>query len=474
MAARTIRSFRSAVATALVAVAVQQAHGAGFAIIEHGAQGMGNAFAGGGAVAEDASTVWFNPASITRLESQVQTSGHLILPTFDFTDRGSFQTSTTGATSVLLPGASTTASGDRDALVPNLYYIRSINDRLSFGLGVNAPFGLVTDYGGDWKGRYQTIRSEIININVNPAFAFKVNNRLSVGAGISVNYIDAKFTQALDVTAACLSGAAPFGAAVVAGCQGFDATDPTFGAGKGGNDGFLRQEADDLSFGFNLGLMYEFDENTRVSMAYRSQVNHVLDGDAEFTLPATIHNTVAAVEAGVRGNFANSNLTVGASLPDTFSLSVYHRFHPRVAVMADATLTGWSSIPELRFVYDNPGTLGGTAAEELNWKNSWRLGLGFSYYHNDRLTLRTGAAYDQAPVSDPTNRTPRLPDNDRVWFSVGASYRVLDRLSADIGYAHLFIDDTRIFRSGASGSVIDGVYESDVDIFSVQVNYTFD
>ena len=474
MPGNTIRSVRAAVAVALVAAAVPQAQGAGFALSEHTAQGMGTSFAGGGAVAEDASTVWYNPAAMTRLDAQIQASGHLILPVFDFTDRGSFQVSSTGATSALLPGASTTDSGGKEAIVPNLYYVRPINDRLSFGLAINVPFGLVTEYDSAWKGRYQTIRSEIVNLNVNPAFGFKVNEKLSVGAGINVNYIDASFTQALDVTAACLSAAAPFGAAVVAGCQGFDATDPTFGAGKGGNDGFLRQEADDLSFGFNLGLMYEFTENTRVSMAYRSQVNHVLEGDAEFTLPATIHNTVAAVEAGIRANLANSNLTVGASLPDTFSLSAYHRFHPKVAVLADATWTGWSEIPELRFVYENPGTLGGTATEDLQWKNTWRLALGFHYYHNNRLTLRTGVAYDQAPISDPVNRTPRLPDNDRIWVSVGASYRLLDRLSADIGYSHLFIDDTRIFRTGSTGSVINGVYESEADLFSVQVNYTFD
>jgi long-chain fatty acid transport protein len=435
---------------------------------------MGNAYAGGGAVAEDASTVWFNPASISRLDSQMQASGHVILPTFDYTDDGAIQVLTSGAAGPLLPGAPTTASGDKNAVVPNLYYIRRFNDRLTFGLAVNAPFGLVTKYQGEWKGRYQTIKSEIINLNVNPALSFKANKQLSFGAGISLNYIDAEFTQAVDTTAACLSGAAPLGPAALATCVGFDPTNPTLGAGQGTNDGSVKQDGDDLSFGFNLGMFYEWSENTRFSLAYRSQINHKLDGDAQFTLPGTISSANPLIEGGVRARLANSGLEVGASLPDSFSLSAYHRFHPKFALMGDATWTSWSDIPELRFVYDNPATLGGSAAEELRWDDAWRLGLGAHYYHNDRLTLRTGIAYDQAPVSDPTLRTPRLPDNDRLWVSFGASYRFRDKLSADFGYSHLFISDTNIARVGSSGSVLNGSYDSDVNILSVQVNYEFD
>jgi long-chain fatty acid transport protein len=112
--------------------------------------------------------------------------------------------------------------------------------------------------------------------------------------------------------------------------------------------------------------------------------------------------------------------------------------------------------------------------ETLNWTDTWRYAVGANYYHNDRLTFRTGVAYDETPLPNAASRTPRLPDNDRLWLSVGASYRVSDRLSADIGYAHLFIDDTPIRRTGSTGSVLIGNYESEADIFSVQVNYVFD
>jgi long-chain fatty acid transport protein len=112
--------------------------------------------------------------------------------------------------------------------------------------------------------------------------------------------------------------------------------------------------------------------------------------------------------------------------------------------------------------------------EELDWRNTWRLGLGFNYYHDDRLTFRTGVAYDESPVSSAAFTTARLPDADRIWLSAGASYRFTDKLKADLGYSHLFVDDARIARTGSQRDTLNGSFESDADIFSVQLNYVFD
>jgi long-chain fatty acid transport protein len=409
---------------------------AGFALIENSAQGMGNAFAGGGAVAEDASTLWFNPASITRLPSQMQGVVHYISPSFEFTDGGS--TFPGGA----IPGAPTNDGGE-DAFVPNFYYIRALNERWSFGLAVNAPFGLRTEYDNNWTGRYHALESEIVDLNVNPALAWKVNEVFSVGFGVSLNYIDATLNNAVD-----------FG--LIAGGPG----------AAGTADGFTENTADDISFGFNFGFFYEPNERTRYSMAYRSQINHKLEGDAVFT----------GVPAPLDPFFFNDGISVGASLPDTFSLSAFHLLTPMVGLMADATWTGWSEIPELRIVYDNPANAGGagTAVEPLGWKNAWRLSLGLNYYQSSRLTLRTGVAYDQSPVPNPVQRTPRLPDNDRVWLSVGASYHINEKITADFGYSHLFIDDTNIARTNNLGATLVGTYESSADIFSLGINYYFD
>ncbi len=435
---------------------------AAFAIIEHSAQGMGNAFAGGGAVAEDASTVWFNPASMIRLPSQMQASGHVILPQFEFTDGGSTQ-AIGPATVPQLPAAPAVNDGGKLALVPNFYYIRKLSDRMSFGLAVNAPFGLATEYDANWKGRYQAIESEIINLNVNPAMALKISPSISVGAGVSVNYIDAKLSKAIDFAAVCgaaVGGACPNGAV----------------PGQGSFDGFSEVKADDISFGFNLGVFYEPSERTRMSLAYRSQINHSLDGNVSFRQPTTLGGLTAlgpVLGAGLAATFANDGASAGVSLPDTFSFGIYHKVAPKIGVMGDITWTNWATIPELRIIFDSPTTAGGPSVETLNWKNTYRFSLGMNYYHNDKLTLRTGVAYDESPVPDPTVRTPRLPDNDRLWIAVGGSYRMSDKLSADVGYAHLIIDDTRVQRTGSTGDTLIGNYESDANILSAQINYKF-
>ncbi len=438
---------------------------AGFAIIEHSAQGMGDAFASGGAAAEDASGIWFNPATLAKLGNQMQFASHLIVPSFDFTDTGSRQVAGAG-TIPLLAGSSTSEDGGVAALVPNFYYARKINDKFNVGIAVNAPFGLSTAYDPGWKGRYQTVDSRITTLNINPAVSFRVNNQLTFGAGVSANYIDARLTNTIDFTAVCAGSS---GAAAGA-CTGFAGG---AGLGQGANDGFVENKADDLSFGFNAGLLYEIDNDTRISVAYRSEIHHKLDGKAKFSLPTTI-SAFAPAEAGVRATFADDGISIGATLPDSFSVSAYHKVHPKLAILGDATWTGWSDIPDLRIIFDRPGTAGGAGIEALGWDDTWRLAVGMHYYHNDRLTFRTGVAFDESPTPGAVLRTARLPDNDRIWVSFGGSYKLNDKMSADVGFSHLFINDTHIARVGSTGSILNGVYKSSANIFSAQFNYRFD
>jgi long-chain fatty acid transport protein len=474
-------TLQQAVAAALLCTGIGQAMAAGFAIIEHGAQGMGNSFAGGGAVAEDASTVWFNPASMSRLDTQIQNSGHIIRPSFEFTNSGSVAA---GSGAPLLSGrggtvaAAPTNDGGKVAVVPNLYYIRKLNEQFSFGLAVNAPFGLATEYDSNWIGRYQAVESEIINLNVNPAVSYQVNNHLSMGAGVSINYLDAKLTNAIDFAGACFgrvsAGALGASAAAAAAAAAADCVGAAGGPGQGGNDGSAEVKGDDISFGFNLGLMYDFNDDSRVALAFRSEIKHELEGKATFGVPTLISRT-AATDALIRGAFANDGVTAGVRLPASFSLSGYHRFNAsKFAVMGDATWTGWSALPALLIVFDRPTTTGaGSSIEELGWRDAWRLGLGLNYYHNDHLTLRTGVAWDQSPVPNAVLRTARLPGNDRTWLSVGGSYRFNNSMSADFGYAHLFVGDSIINRTTATTGTLAGRYEADADIVSVQFNYQF-
>jgi long-chain fatty acid transport protein len=388
---------------------------AAFGIAEQSALGLGNAFAGGAASAEDASTIWYNPAGMTRIKgNQVVMGMHLIAPSFDFDDKGSTRAS--GAAT----GGDRSNDGGRFAVVPNFYYVHSLSDSLKLGLGANAPFGLATKYNDDWSGRYQAIESEIVTVNINPSIAWQATPELSLGFGISAQYIDATLNNRVDL---------------------------------GGPEGFAHLEADDWSAGFNLGALYQFSEHTRVGIAYRSEVRHKLKGDVDFDAPVP---------------FPDSHVTAQPDLPASASVSIYHKYSDRVSVMADASWTGWSSIPVLTILYDAPPF---TTGEILKLKDIIRLSVGATYNMDGPWTFRTGLAFDEGAARNAATRSPRFPDNDRYWLTFGASYQLADNLSIDTGYAHIFVPDTKINRSGAGLSAVVGEYESDADILSAQIRW---
>ena len=429
-------------------------HGAGFALIEQSVTGLGNAFAGGAAVAEDASTVYFNPAGMSRLgESEYQFGLHIVSPTTEFRSSGSSNI----AGALPLRGGDGGEAGET-GVIPNFYYVRRLNDDLSFGLGVNAPFGLATDYEEGWEGRYHALRSEVLTININPALSWKVNQQLSVGAGLNVQYAEVpELSNALDYAAICTATAAssnPTVAASAATCAGAPTT----------NDGKVELDGDDWSLGFNLGMLYEFSDATRVGLAYRSKIDHELEGTAAFT------NTPSGL--GNLGIFVNDGVTADITLPETLSLSAYHQLDSRWAIMGDITWTRWDRFDELRVKFKNNPQ--GDLVTPEEWDNTFRYSLGLSYRYNDRWMLRTGVAYDETAIPSAELRTPRIPGNNRRWVAVGASYRYSDHMHFDIGYAHLFVSDTAINNTNGTNGTLVGEFESSIDILSAQLRWRFD
>lgn len=445
---------------------------AGFAIIEHSASGMGNAFAGAAAVGEDASTVWFNPAAMSKLgdKAQMSVAGHIIVPTAKFTDTGS------GFTSPLAPPlAGANDDGGSNALVPNFYYVRPINEKMTFGLGVNAPFGLEVTYNDDWIGRYLATNSEMKTININPSVSWKANDKLSLGAGVSAQYIDVTLGRSINSAGLCLqvAGALLSSPALQGQCAAALAPGQSTADSKGEISG------DDLSYGFNLGLLYEPTEQTRIGVSYRSKVNHTLEGDADFT----VNSALGSVFASDPGSQAilnqiialelsdQSNITAKANLPDSASFSIAHNLNNKLELLGDVTWTGWSSFEELR-VLKADGTPLTVTPEQ--WDDSYRVSVGGNYKYSDKLTLRTGVAFDETPIPNAQLRTPRIPGNDRTWISFGAGYKVNKKLSLDFGYSHLFVDDTPIDHTDTEVATnLTGEYEADVDIFSAQANWKF-
>lgn len=431
------------------------AQGAGFALIEQSVSGLGNAFAGGSAAAEDATTVYFNPAGMTRLgETEYVLGAHIISPTTEFRSDGSSDV----AGVVPLRGGNGGEAGET-GLVPNFYYVRRLNRDLRFGLGLNAPFGLATDYEEGWEGRYHALRSEVRTLNINPALAWKVNEQLSLGAGINVQYAEVpELSSALDYPTICAGLATshpnPAVRASAATCAGTPTT----------NDGKVELDGDDWSLGFNVGLLYELSDATRLGLAYRSKIDHELDGSATFSnTPAGLSNL---------GIFVNDGVTADISLPETLSLSAYHELNSRWAIMGDVTWTRWDRFDELRVKFKTNPQPDSVTPEQ--WENSFRYSLGLSYRYDDRWTLRTGVAYDQSPVPSAELRTPRIPGNGRRWLALGASYRYSDSMIFDVGYAHLFVRDTAINNTNETRATLSGSFESSVDILSAQVRWQFD
>lgn len=407
------------------------AFAAGFALNEQSGSGVGVAFAGGAASGEDASTVFYNPAAMVRISgTQLSVGVHGVIPDLKFNNQGSF---TTGGP---LTGGNGGDPG-KGVVVPSFYLVTDITPNLKYGFGVSTPFGLHTQYNGDWVGRYQALKSEIKSYNLNPSLAYKVNDRVSFGAGFNAQYINANLTKAIDF--GLLSGGVPQSA-----------------------DGAVGVSGNSWAYGYNLGALFQFPTDTRVGIAYRSMVHQTLEGSASFT------NVPAALSADPR--FANNKMTAGVTLPDSLSLSAVQEIGNKWELLSDVTFTRWSHFEQLAIVLAN----GQTSVTTENWRNTFRGSLGASYRYSDSLKLRGGAGFDQSPVRN-AYRTAAIPDNHRKILAAGANYKVSKVDSVDFAYQHLFVNDSSINNNqlATGGGQLTGSYTLDVNILSLQYNHEF-
>jgi long-chain fatty acid transport protein len=418
---------------------------------------MGNAYAGGSAIAEDATTVYFNPAGMSRLSgTQYTMSVQGIQPSTKFSDGG-----TTAAPFQTAGGNGGDAGGMTP--VPNVAFVTEINKQIKFGLEINSPFGLQTNYDPNWIGRFQAIKSSLQTVNVNPAVSYQINDSVSVGAGVSYQHITGELSSGVNYAAAISSGtyigALQLGALPAAAAAAGEAA----GTAATGQQGVSTVKGNSDSYGYNLGALFNFGAETRVGLAYRSQVKQSLSGTVDLT------NVPSALAASSK--FANGNIKLDVTLPDSFSTSVVHQVNSKFDVMADVTWTGWSVFQSLNVVRSDGSTLSSTPE---NWKDTWRVSAGTTYRYNENWTSRFGVAYDQSPVSD-AYRTARIPDQDRTWLALGGQYKPTKSSSLDFGYAHLFVKNTSINnnQSASGAGTLVGTYSSSIDIISMQFGQTF-
>lgn len=437
--------------TAMAAMVPGVTMAAGFQLTEQSVTGLGRAFAGSAAIAEDATTIFFNPAGLTELEgTELMLGASVIILGADFDREVAVD-----ATGQPLTGGE---GGDvgKPGAPPFLYFARPINDEWTFGLGVNAPFGLSTDYDPDWVGRYQGVYSNVTTLNLNPSLGWKINDNWSLGFGLNAMHMRVKLTNIVDYGIVCYNFVNPVT------CNGL-------GLNPQQHDGYAEIEGDRWGFGFNVGVLWKNDA-TRIGLHYRSEIDHDLEGDARFeNAPAVFTATHRFINQGIQADFTT---------PQTLSLSVAHDINEQFTISGDVTWTGWDSFEEIRVNFDNydPETGSGQppTVQPENWKNVMRYSLGLDWRYDPKWTFRAGLAYDETPVSDET-RTPRLPDADRTWLALGASWQASENLRMDFGYAHLFLDDDIVLNEvGASmQDTLIGTYEASADIFGAALRYQF-
>ncbi len=437
----------------IVAAATGSAFASGFQLLEQTGTGVGEAFAGSGANAEDASTAYFNPAAMIFMGKRNQISAGVVLikPTIEFHDRGS------------IPAADTTTGGDGGdagpwAGVPNVHGTWGATDTISLGFSAGGPFGLRTEYDGDWRGRFLGIKSDLKAKNFNPSIAWRVTEKIAVGAGVSYQTFDAEFTQAINF-GEVLCGGRP-------GCL------------LANNDGFSSVKGSSDAWGWNIGIAMQPSETTRVGVSYRSAIKHHLTGDLAVSYP---NITVAGQPQNglnqlIRAALPPGPIQADVKLPDTVIISTFQQLDDRWTLSGDISWTRWSSLQSLDIYRTNGQLLSSTPYQ---WRDTWRVALGGSYQLNDKWKLRGGLAYDESPVPSDDLRHARLPDSNRKWVSLGASWQATPAILLDAGYTHIFMSKVNAVETAAppltppqTGTLV-GEYEGSVDTIGVQMRYVF-
>jgi len=427
-------SFTRLLLSALLALVITQpVFAAGFSLTEYSVKGMGSAYAGSTSGLDEAATLFWNPAGMTRLSgTRIALGAVLVDFSSKFRDRGSSRRLSTPVGAVELPSNGGSGDAGGTFVTPNAYLTSAINDRLVLGIGVHAPFGLETRYDKDWIGRYHAIKSSIKTIDINPSMAWRLNESWSIGAGVSAQYVDAELTNAVFT---------------------------------GGPDGLVKLRADDWSFGFNLGLLFEPGEGTRIGLSWRSAIDHRLKGDRRLSgLGSAIDGKVGAATS--------------VKLPANIAFGIRHALTDKLSLMGDVTWTGWSSFDELRVSFDDNSA---DAVTSTSWNDNFRLSLGLAWEALPAWTFRGGAMYDQSPVPGKEERTAAIPDADRYWLAAGASWRVTPDIAIDIAYAHLFFTGADIERTidlvpqapGAFQDTLRGRFDNAVDGLAVELRYRF-
>ena len=429
-------------------------HAAAFQLKENSVKAQGRAMAGAASAKGDASVVVNNPAVMsTFTERTLQADVTAIDLSYTFSGNGTAATGTPFQQP--LTGGNGGDAGDV-AAVPAASFILPLSgdfEYLTLGMMISAPFGLKTEYDAGWKGRYHALESDVKIIDLTLAASLELSDSFSIGAGLVYEHADVTLSQAVD-----------FGT-VICGQNPTACLTPGSPYGPQRNDGIAHINGTDNGLGWIIGMNWRPTDKLSLGYSHRSEVDHELDGDSVFEVPANVRAAL--------GNSVFINGGGGADLTtpavDAFSATYYAT--DRFTVMAEATRTEWSSLQEIRIEFDNPGQP--DSAEEYNWAENWFYSIGGEYKFSDAFTFRAGVARDDSPVSRPY-RTPRLPDQDRMWYSLGLTWALSEHFEINASYVKIDIVDTpEVDLTTSTRARLVGEFDGGADLYGVSMQYKF-
>ncbi|WP_110431149.1 outer membrane protein transport protein [Haemophilus influenzae] len=444
---------QSLLATAML-LAAGGANAAAFQLAEVSTSGLGRAYAGEAAIADNAAVIATNPALMTVFKrAQFSTGGVYINSKVDM--RGDVETKINAVTGYNKKGSASKNDVVPEAFIPNLYFVAPVNDKLALGAGMNVNFGLKSEYGRDYDAGLFGGETKLSTINLNFSGAYRVTQGLSVGLGLNAVHAKAKLDRTAGIlkkTADGISSKASTLETVLRGAKDFV---DSFSKNK---SVVQLQDKSAWGFGWNAGLMYQFNENNRMGLAYHSAV------DIDFT-----DYTATSLTAKKFGE--ESSLTL--RLPDYVEFSGLHQVTNRFAIHYSYKYTHWSHLNKLYARYNDGKT---AFKKELQYSNSSRVAFGSTYDIDDKLTLRAGVAYDQAASRH--YRSASIPDTDRTWYSLGATYKFTPHFSVDFGYAYLkgkkvnFKEEEKAIQ-GQLTTTANYTSKAHANLYGLNLNYSF-
>lgn len=418
---------KSALAVA-VAIISTQAWSAGFQLNEFSSSGLGRAYSGEGAIADDAGNASRNPALIMMFDRPTFSAGAVYIdPDVNISGKSPYTGRSTDADNIA-----------PTAWVPNAHFVMPINEQFGWGASVTSNYGLATEFNDNYiVGEYGG-KTDLKTVNLNLSGAYRLNDSWSFGVGFNAVYADAKIERYSGEQTAAL----PKVSQKIASLKG-----------------------DEWGYGWNAGILYELDKNNRYGLTYRSEVKIDFDGDYKSGIRTQAN---ALPGAGTVFPWGTTNATVPGSLtlnlPEMWELSGYNRVAPQWAIHYSMAYTSWSQFQELKATGTNGQTL---FYKEEGFKDSYRIALGTTYYMDKSWTFRTGIAYDDSPVPA-SKRSISIPDQDRLWLSAGTTYAFNDDASIDVGVSYMH---------GQKVTVKEGPYTFDSEgkawLFGTNFNYAF-